>query len=152
MRGAPFELWRSAISRKYRLLVSRAIIAELAAVLRADLAWPENDIVAQLKLIVRVASIVQPTFTLEVVARDPDDDRILECAVEGRADLIVSGDRHLTELRAFQGIAIVRPADFLRMLQHGKLSIQDVSASSWEPMNARRNLETAYTGLGAAPA
>jgi uncharacterized protein len=116
MRGVPFELWRGAIGRKYRLLVSPAIIAELAAVLRADLAWPENDVVAQLKLVVRVASIVQPALILDVVARDPDDDRILECAVEGRVDLIVSGDRHLTELRTFRGIAIVRPADFLRML------------------------------------
>lgn len=68
MRGAPFELWRSAISRKYRLLVSPAIIAELAAVLRADLAWPEDDVVTQLKHVVRVASIVQPGLILEVVS------------------------------------------------------------------------------------
>ncbi|HTS49979.1 MAG TPA: putative toxin-antitoxin system toxin component, PIN family [Bryobacteraceae bacterium] len=118
MRGAPFELWRSAIRRKYLLLVSPAIIGELASVLRADLAWPEEEIVAQLKLVVRVASMVQPTFTLEVIARDRDDDRILECAVAGKADLIVSGDRHLTRLKTFQSIAIVRPADFLRMMQH----------------------------------
>ncbi len=53
---------------------------------------------------------------LQVIASDPDDDRILECALAGNADLIVSGDRHLTRVKAFEGIGIVRPTDFLRML------------------------------------
>jgi hypothetical protein len=52
-RGVPFELWRRAVQRKYALIVSPAIIAELADVLRRDLKWPEADIVAQLKLVVR---------------------------------------------------------------------------------------------------
>jgi predicted nucleic acid-binding protein len=51
-----------------------------------------------------------------VVAADPDDDRILECAVAGAADLIVSGDHHLNRLKSFRGIGIVRPVDFLRTL------------------------------------
>jgi predicted nucleic acid-binding protein len=46
---------------------------------------------------------------------DPDDNRVLECAVEGDADLIVSGDRHLVRLQSFQGIGIVRPAGFTRI-------------------------------------
>ena len=53
-------------------------------------------------------------ISLEVVKADPDDDKILECAVEGSADLIVSGDRHLTRLKSFRGIGIVRPIDFHR--------------------------------------
>jgi putative PIN family toxin of toxin-antitoxin system len=115
-RGVPFELWRRAVEREYELLISPAIIREMADVLRMDLAWPESEIIAQLKLVVRVAKIVEPTFTLDVIAADPDDDRILECAVSGNADLIVSGDRHLTKLKRFQGIGIVRPVDFLRTL------------------------------------
>ena len=118
-RGTPFQVWKKAVERKYVLLISPMMMAELADVLRLDLEWPESEIVARLKLIVRVAKIVEPRIALQVVADDPDDDRILECAVEGKADLIVSGDRHLTRLRAFQGIAIVRPADFLRTLGEG---------------------------------
>jgi len=60
--------------------------------------------------------MVEPNITLRVIQSDPDDDRILECAVAGNADLIVSGDRHLTKLKEFQGIGIVRPIDFLRTL------------------------------------
>ena len=105
------------MEREYALLVSPALLRELAEVLRMDLAWPESEIIAQLKLMVRVATIVEPNFTLEVIREDPDDDRIVECAVAGNADLIVSGDRHLTKYKAFQGIGIVRPIDFLRTLR-----------------------------------
>jgi hypothetical protein len=55
-------------------------------------------------------------ITLDVIREDPPDNRILECAVEGRANLIVSGDRHLRRLKIYQGIPIVRPIDFLRTL------------------------------------
>ena len=105
------------MEREYALLVSPALLRELAEVLRMDLAWPESEIIAQLKLMVRVATIVEPNFTLEVIREDPDDDRIVECAVAGNADLIVSGDRHLTKYKVFQGIGIVRPIDFLRTLR-----------------------------------
>ena len=113
-RGVPFELWRKAVQREYALLVSPAIVRELARVLRVNLKWPEADLRTQLKLVVRVASVVEPKIRLRVIADDPDDDRIVECAVAGNADLIVSGDRHLTKLKTFEGLGIVRPADFLR--------------------------------------
>src|SRR5580693_1686075 len=78
-RGVPFELWRKAVNRQYALLISPAIMRELADVLRVDLSWPEHEIVTQLKFVVRVAKIVEPTLTLHVVSADHDDDRILEC-------------------------------------------------------------------------
>lgn len=114
--GAPFEIWRRALRREYALLVSPAIVRELAEVLRSGLRWPEAEIIAQLKLMVRVAEVVEPRITLQVVKADPDDDRIIECAVAGSADLIVSGDHHLTRLKSFEGIGIVRPAYFLKTL------------------------------------
>jgi predicted nucleic acid-binding protein len=52
-----------------------------------------------------------------VIADDPSDDRILECAVAGRADLIVSGDRHLRKLTVYRNIGIAGPSDFLRTLR-----------------------------------
>ncbi len=115
-QGVPFQIWSHGVSRHYALIVSPAIMREVADVLRKDLAWPEAKIVVHLKLIAQAAEIITPTIVLEVIADDPDDDRILECAVAGRADLIVSGDRHLTRLKAHQGIGIARPADFLRTL------------------------------------
>src|ERR1700722_633815 len=72
-RGVPFELWRKAVQREYALLVSPAIVRELARVLRVNLKWPEADLRTQLKLVVRVDSVVEPKIRLRVIADDPDD-------------------------------------------------------------------------------
>jgi hypothetical protein len=50
-RGKPFRIWQNAVGQRYRLLISPAILRELADVLRTDLAWPEPGILARLKLI-----------------------------------------------------------------------------------------------------
>ena len=50
-----------------------------------------------------------------MVLEDIPDNRILECALEAAADLIVTGDRHLLRLKMFQDAAIIRVADFLRL-------------------------------------
>lgn len=89
---------------------------EVAEVLRRDLQRTDAEIVDQLKRLVKIAKIVSPKFTLNVVKADPDDDRILECAQAGSANLIVSYDHHLTKLKTFRGIGIVHPVDFLRTL------------------------------------
>jgi putative PIN family toxin of toxin-antitoxin system len=111
-----YQIWEQAVRRHYHLLLSRAILNEIADVLRTHFSWNDRTIVQHLKVLAKVGDIVTPTMTLHVIAEDPDDDRILECAVEGRADLIVSGDRHLRRLRTYQGISIIRPIDFLRTL------------------------------------
>ena len=59
--------------------------------------------------------LVEINNTLKVVASDPEDDKIIECAVVGEATHIVTGDkRHLLPLGSYQGIPIVTAADFLR--------------------------------------
>jgi predicted nucleic acid-binding protein len=53
---------------------------------------------------------------VDAVTADPDDNRILECAVDGKADLIVSNDRHLLDLKEYTRIPIVASVDFRRTL------------------------------------
>ena len=50
---------------------------------------------------------------LEAVEDDPDDDKILECAVAGNADYIVSGDSHLLDIEEHRGVEILSPDEFL---------------------------------------
>ena len=69
-----------------------------------------------IKKIVRAADFVNPKTVPAVIADDPDDNHVLACAVEGNADLIVSGDQDLLRLREYESIPIVRPVDFLRTL------------------------------------
>lgn len=114
--GTTRAIWLEAIRRRYLLLVSPAIVTELGRTLRVTFSWDESVLTPRLKYLTRVAEIVTPRITLDAVPSDPSDNRILECAVEGRANLIVSGDRHLRRLRVYEGIPILRPADLLRTL------------------------------------
>ena len=102
-------------SRKSVLLyTSVPILTETARVLRTKFDQTDGDIRIALKIIARAASIVRPSIKVTVLADTPDN-RILECAVEARADLVVTGDRHMLEIKKFEDIAIVRLANFLRM-------------------------------------
>jgi putative PIN family toxin of toxin-antitoxin system len=109
-------LWLAARQRQYCLVLSPAIMTEVATILRREFHWDSPRIIRRLKVLSRICDLVIPQVTLAVVSNDPDDNRILECAVAGKADVIVSGDRHLRDLRSYQGIPIVRPVDFRRML------------------------------------
>jgi predicted nucleic acid-binding protein len=60
--------------------------------------------------------VVEPTESFQAIEADPTDDRILECAVAAKAEVIVSGDTHLLSLGSFCGIPIQRVAEFLRAL------------------------------------
>lgn len=67
----------------------------------------------------RVASVVQPKTVradtvLDVVPDDPKDNPILACALAGKVDMVVSGDKHLLRLKEYDGILIIRPLDFLK--------------------------------------
>jgi uncharacterized protein len=60
--------------------------------------------------------VIQIPGALTAACRDPDDNMVLECALVGHAQYIVSGDKDLLELKEFRGIRIVRAAEFLKLL------------------------------------
>jgi predicted nucleic acid-binding protein len=55
--------------------------------------------------------------TLKVITADTDDDCVLECAVVGKADYVVSGDGHLLALGTHDDVRVVKAAEFLRLIQ-----------------------------------
>jgi uncharacterized protein len=84
-------------------------------VLRDGFEWSEEDLAEALDPILSLAEIVEPTRVV-TASRDPKDDHILACAVEARADFVVSGDNDLLSLGAFEGIRIVNSREFLELL------------------------------------
>ena len=115
--GRTVALWVAARERRYQLLISPAIVTEVAEKLRHKFGWEEARVLRRSKLLAKTGKgMIVPRFVLDVIQDDPDDNRILECAVEGKADVIVSGDRTLLRLKSYDGNTIVRPIDFLRTL------------------------------------
>lgn len=93
---------------------SQALLDELAEKLRDKLAFSEEQIAEALADLLGYLRVVESSEWLAVIADDPDDDRVLECAVAAGAAYIVTGDRrHLLPLGSFRGIRIVSAADFL---------------------------------------
>lgn len=105
--------YRLAIRGLVELYSSPAIITEVASTLRTKFSWDSDNTLLAVRSIGRVATMIKPTRRLSVLSDGPDN-RILECAVESDADLIVTGDGHLLKLKNYEGIAVVRPRDFLR--------------------------------------
>ncbi|MBU4298732.1 putative toxin-antitoxin system toxin component, PIN family, partial [Patescibacteria group bacterium] len=65
-----------------------------------------------LEIIVFNSQVVYPKNELNIVKKDHTDNKIIECAVEANASLVVSGDKHLLEIKEYKGIKIVSPKQF----------------------------------------
>jgi len=100
--------------KRFILHTSIAILTETARVLRRKFGQDEDDVKHALRQISRAAVVSKPTVKVRAVD-DEADNRILECALAGEMDLVVTGDRHLLKLRRYEGIPIVRLADFVRL-------------------------------------
>lgn len=98
-----------------RVDISDAIVAELVSVLRDDFAWDGYRLHLAKEQIARFTRRVKPTRKIDFVKDDPDDNAILECAVAGGSDWIITEDKDLLRLGSFESIGIVRGAEFLKI-------------------------------------
>ena len=99
------------------VVVSPFILEELEKVLEENFGWSRKQVEDVIERIKARALEVNPDVEVSVIEAKENDNRILECALEGKAQFIVSGDkRHILPLKEFQGIKILSPADFLKTL------------------------------------
>ncbi len=92
---------------------SEAIQSEVRRVLSEKFDWSEGTLREALPVLWSAGNLVLPREKIRAVWDDPDDDRILECAVEAQAQIIVSGDGHLLVLQKYRSILIVTPREFV---------------------------------------
>ena len=99
-----------------QLFVSPPIVEEIEGVLIHKFRWSRNRVREARAAIRGFTRLVSPRVTIDLLAADEPDNRILECAVEANAHIIVTGDKHLQALGSFRGISIVSPRQFLDAL------------------------------------
>jgi putative PIN family toxin of toxin-antitoxin system len=105
------DLWRAAA---FEVIVSTEILSEyLAVIRRPKFKLPPSSIDDISRFLLRYSTSVTPTEPSVKAAADPKDDRFLDAALAGQADLIVSGDHHLLDLNPFHGISILTVREFL---------------------------------------
>jgi putative PIN family toxin of toxin-antitoxin system len=110
--GPPEALLVAATSGAFQLYSSTPLLAELLEVLGGRFSWPAPRLRDLERRLARLWTLVEPSAELAACS-DPDDNRVLECAVESRASYIITGDGALLRLDPFQDIRILRAASFL---------------------------------------
>ena len=113
-RGNPRLIFDLARQGRLTLLSSAPIEAELIRVL----SYPKFGLAAEeilpiVKDIRGIARFIKVRSTVDIIKEDPTDNVFLECALDGQANYVVSGDHHLLSLGNFRGVEILRPRDFL---------------------------------------
>src|ERR1035438_8346849 len=117
--GVPRAVLVMARAGDLVLCVSDPIQEEVESTLSEKFSWPPEQIHQACSPYWKIAHMVETTTSLKLISADPDDDRILECAVDGEADIIVTGDDHLLRLNLspkqppIDRIRIMTPRQFL---------------------------------------
>ena len=119
--GVPRQLLQVAREKQLRLFTSTTLLLELSDILaRAKFARKLTDAQLSIDQLVEryalLATVVHPSHITPTILEDPDDDHVLACALATQVDLIVSGDRHLLDLKEFQGIRIVAAVEAVKLI------------------------------------
>jgi putative PIN family toxin of toxin-antitoxin system len=121
--GKPKELFNKAVEGQIQLIISKSILKEFTQISsdpRIRKYADQEDIIDFLKIIDRVAKITKVKSRFKAVVKDSDDDVVLRTPFDGKADYIVSGDKHLLSLGAFRGIKILNVNEMLTILKEEK--------------------------------
>jgi uncharacterized protein len=113
--GKPRIVHELVIKNTYIGITSAILLAELSDVLRKKFRFTTNEIASVMRQIRKQYQIVLPMETIDVVA-DIADNRVLEAAIEGECEVIITGDVDLLALRNYRKIQILNPEQFLRLV------------------------------------
>ncbi|MGA1840826.1 MAG: putative toxin-antitoxin system toxin component, PIN family [bacterium] len=113
------DLW---ISDEFELATSIEIMKEVSRVLQypkiKQKLHPKDETIKRFfHLIFRKAIITKDIYKTDKITEDPEDNKFLACALESKADFIISGDKHLRNLKQFHGIRILDAKTFLYLLK-----------------------------------
>jgi len=115
--GNPWRVVMCAMEGIIQNITSEFILEEVRCVLNRKFLWRSTEIERAIAMIKFFSETAHHEKHLDVIPCGPDN-RILECTLAGEVDFIISGDRHLTNIKEFQGITIVNPATFLSIIQY----------------------------------
>ncbi len=120
--GKPVEIIKASEQGKVRLVASEEILREISQVLnypKLRKVYEVEDMRHEelIEAVLKVVQFVQVSRRVKVVLEHPADDKFLECALEAKADYVVSGDKHLLRVDNFEKIKVVSVREFLEVLE-----------------------------------
>lgn len=113
--GKPKKVLQLALQEKVILIISPQILLEIALKLKEKFLWQDEQVVLAIKAINKIAFLIKPKKRIKVVLQDPTDDKIIEAAIAVKAGYIVTGDKHLLDIKQYRKIKILNPSEFLKV-------------------------------------
>ncbi len=113
-------IWAGSVAQKLlfkiiksdvNIFASDEIVSEYEKVLKRDFGYSDEEILNIRKKIMVFLNLVAPNKKIEVVKDDPDDNKVIECAIASSSDCILTYDKHLLKLKSFEKIRIITPEE-----------------------------------------
>ena len=119
--GASEKIISKVEAKEICLVLSEEIIKEYSDVLdykeiKDKIQDKRLVMIHTINKIISISNIIDPKIKLSIIKEDPDDNKILECALSANVDYIVSNDKHLLKLKEYKNIPIITPDNFLKFL------------------------------------
>ena len=110
--GKPKEILEMVINKAMVGITSPVLLAELGEILSKKFEYLQPRITQLEKKMRKILRVVNPIKSVKVVT-DDDDNRVLEAAIEGKCEYVVTGDKDLLDLKSYKEIKILTPSEFL---------------------------------------
>jgi len=115
-RKKALDLLDLAIEQGVEIAISDEIVEETIRVLREKFHWSDERLEEARATISSITRRVAPTEKLDVVKSDPDDNKIVECAIAAGSDYLVTGDNGILSLGSYGKTRMIKPSDFLAVI------------------------------------
>ena len=112
-KGNERVLFEKCKCGEHTSIISKSIIREVESVLQKKFLVPEDKIKAFIQRIIMMSDLVFISDSLKVIDEDPKDNMVLETAIIGKAEFIVTGDNHLLKIKQYSGVKILNTSVFL---------------------------------------
>ena len=96
------------------IFTTQDILDETSEVLERDFKYSKSEAKNIIEKILLFADLIEPKQKVDIIKDDPDDNKVVECAIESSSDYIISYDKHLLKLEEYKRIKIVKPEKILK--------------------------------------
>jgi len=99
------------IENNVEVYTTNEILEEFSKVLKRDFKYNDDETANIIEGILPFLILIDPKTKVNIVKDDPDDNKIIECALESDSEYIITYDNHLLKLKEYKGIRIIKPEE-----------------------------------------
>jgi len=111
-----FKLFKKLVEINSQIFITQEILDEFKEVLEREFKYSNEEITKIIRVILAFSILIISTEKINIVKDDPDDNKIIECALSSNSDYIITYDHHLLKLGNYDTIKILRPEELLKVI------------------------------------